>query len=152
MQIREVAHVLICYTKLMDLPKEYPKMLAVAAVVMNKEGKILLHRRAKDPDKGKWQLFATYVKPGERLVDSVKRRLKEDGGINSVKSINFTGLYYDNLDRHPGTFCIPFVFKSIIDTNTATKMDECAWFSTAEAVKLDLALDDNQVLRDVLKM
>ena len=134
----------------MDYPKEYPKMLAVAVLVIGEDGKILLNRRGKEPDQGKWQLFATYVKPGERLTEAVARRLFEDAGITETVSMEFTGRYCDEPNRHTGTYCIPFIFKVTIVSSQLKKPDECGWFTKGEATKLDLAMEDNETLAAML--
>lgn len=124
-------------------------MLAVAAIVVDGGDSILLHRYDKKGEAGGWQLFATYVRPGEKLVDAVRRRLKEDAGIDAPISIDFTGRYYDEPGRHPGTYCIPFIFKVVVERG-AKVGSGCQWFSRADLQQLPLALDNRQILRDVL--
>jgi NAD+ diphosphatase len=61
---------------------------AVAALIFNKEGKLLLTRRAFDPDKGKYDLPGGFVDPGESAEEALIRELKEELGIE-VKSLKY---------------------------------------------------------------
>lgn len=124
-------------------------MLAIAAVVFDEKQRILLNKRDKDPDKGRWQLFATYVRPGERLTEAVRRRLRENAGISDIASIEFTGLYSDEPGRHEGTCCIPFIFKAFVDGNTPIAAG-CEWFDADKVQDLEMALDNKETLRKVL--
>jgi NAD+ diphosphatase len=54
---------------------------AVACLVFNNEGKLLLTRRAVDPDKGKLDLPGGFIDPLESAEQAVRRELKEELGI-----------------------------------------------------------------------
>ncbi|PIT93160.1 MAG: hypothetical protein COU06_01610 [Candidatus Harrisonbacteria bacterium CG10_big_fil_rev_8_21_14_0_10_38_8] len=118
------------------------KLLSVAGVILNSSGDILLHQR----EEGVWEVFATYVQPGERLVEALDRRVKEYSGLTGV-NFEFTGRYYDDPNRHPGRHCIPFLFKGVCDT---TEIDSSSrWFKKEEVRELELALDNKQMLVDI---
>jgi len=61
---------------------------AVAALVVNPEGKLLLTRRAVEPDYGKLDLPGGFIDPGESAEDAVKRELWEELGMK-VKSMEY---------------------------------------------------------------
>jgi NAD+ diphosphatase len=61
---------------------------AVAALIFNVEGKLLLTRRAVEPDKGKLDLPGGFVDPGESAEDALRRELDEELGIR-VKSLKY---------------------------------------------------------------
>jgi len=130
--------------------QNFPPILAVAAIVTSENGSVLLRRRTKEPDRGKWEIFAGYIEPGERLVEAVKRKLKEKGAISEVQSVTFTGRYYDEPGRHLGTVCIPFVFSAKVSSSNVLESENVRWFSPEEVLKLDLALDNTRMVRDSL--
>lgn len=68
----------------MSNPREYPDrpIVAVSAVVVNQEKKVLIVRRAKSPGKGLWSLPGGAVKLGEKLEDALKREIQEECGIS----------------------------------------------------------------------
>lgn len=123
-------------------------ILAVSAIVTNPEGKVLLRRRTKEPDAGKWELIAGYVQPGERLEEAVRRRLREKAGIGSVDSVEFTGHYYDDPDRHPGKHCIPLAFVVRASEPGGGEGNEVRWFERKELGDVEIALDNKQAIRD----
>jgi len=123
-------------------------MLAVQAIIENEEGLILFRKRHKEPDLGKWELIAGYVEPGERLVETVARKMREKVGVENTQTIEFTGRYYDEPNRHSGTSCIPFVFKVRVRSQDVPLREGVQWFSQEEIGKLDMALDNSKSLED----
>lgn len=61
---------------------------AVAALVVNEEGKLLLTTRAVEPDFGKLDLPGGFIDPGESAEEAVKRELLEELGMK-VKSVEY---------------------------------------------------------------
>ncbi|HMM41641.1 MAG TPA: NTP transferase domain-containing protein [Thermomicrobiales bacterium] len=58
-----------------------PKLAAV--VVVEVDGKVLLHRRAIDPARGKWTLPGGYVDRGEDVEDAARREVLEETGVRA---------------------------------------------------------------------
>lgn len=63
----------------MDGVKHLPRL--GSAVIIEKEGKILLGRRNKEPENGKWVLPGGKVEPFESIKDAAKRELLEEAGL-----------------------------------------------------------------------
>ncbi len=61
---------------------------AVAALIFDEAGRLLVTRRAVDPDKGKLDLPGGFIDPGETAEEAVKRELKEELGI-TVKEMHY---------------------------------------------------------------
>ena len=74
--------------------REYPDrpIVAVSGVVTNNKGEILIVRRAKSPGKGLWSLPGGAVKLGEKLINALKRELKEECNI-SIEIKKFLGAF-----------------------------------------------------------
>lgn len=127
----------------------FPKILAVAAVITAPDGEVLLHVREKEPNQGNWEIIAGYARPGERLEEALRRKIAEETGITEISSIEFTGRYYDDPERHPGKPCIPLLFhvkvpnKTIPPTHTANNL---SWHSPDAARKLSFAMDNKTML------
>ncbi len=66
------------------LLREYPKspVPAVAGIVFDPEGRVLLVERGKEPAKGKWSFPGGAVILGETLEEAVKREILEETGID----------------------------------------------------------------------
>lgn len=56
-----------------------PGVLAVVA----RDGRVLLVRRAKNPEKGKWGFPGGRVEPGETVADAALRELREETGVRA---------------------------------------------------------------------
>ena len=62
---------------------------AVAALIRDEEGRILLQRRADD---GRWNLPAGAVDPGESPADAVVREVREETGLR-VRPVRVAGVF-----------------------------------------------------------
>lgn len=60
------------------------------AIVTNAKGEVLLVRRARDPEKGKWDLPGGFVDLGETAEAALERELQEEVGV-SAESMNYVG-------------------------------------------------------------
>jgi ADP-ribose pyrophosphatase YjhB (NUDIX family) len=132
----------------MNAQNNYPPILAVTMICLNEDGDLLLKKRNKDPDNGKWELIGGHVTPGERLEEAVRRILKDKVNIVDILSIQFTGHYYDDPDRHPGQLCIPLTFKVITPNENLKEVKNASWFEKQYLVDLEYALDNRQMLVD----
>jgi len=65
---------------------------AVAVIIKNKKGEILLTRRALNPAKGKLDLPGGFVDPLETVEQTVKREIKEELNID-VDKLSYAGSF-----------------------------------------------------------
>src|SRR4249919_2742223 len=59
-------------------------IVGVGAVVLNRDGRVLLARRAHEPLKGEWSLPGGAVEVGETLEAAVAREILEETGLSVV--------------------------------------------------------------------
>ena len=57
-----------------------PDVKVIVGAVIEKEGKYLLVQEAKESCRGKWNLPAGHLDPGETMADGAKREAKEETG------------------------------------------------------------------------
>jgi ADP-ribose pyrophosphatase YjhB (NUDIX family) len=74
-----------------DAPKANSLVVAVAAVVRNDRGEVLLIERT---DNGLWALPGGAQEIGESVTDAVRREVREETGIE-VEVTGLTGIYSD---------------------------------------------------------
>ena len=131
-------------------------VIAVAGVVTDSEGKVLLLRRGRDPGKGKLGLPGGFVDLGESTEDALAREVKEETNLDvlrmhyiksfpntytfrevtyvvtdvfyacEVESLEFLKLQASEIDGHE--FCHP----------TTAELSEMAFESNRKAVELYL--------------
>ena len=63
---------------------ELPLRLGVGIIVLNKENKVFVGKRRDNPT-DKWQMPQGGVDSGEKLVNAMKRELKEETSIRSIE-------------------------------------------------------------------
>lgn len=65
--------------------------IGTGVIVINSEGKILLEKRK---DNNMWGLPGGKIEPGETVLRTAKREIKEETGLN-IKITEFLGIYSD---------------------------------------------------------
>ena len=73
---------------------------AVSALVGDDMGRMLLARRAHDPDAGLWDVLGGFLEEGEHPLDGLRRELLEETGAE-VEPSEFLGAYLDMYGDEP---------------------------------------------------
>ena len=106
--------------------------IAVSMVVTNRaQDKILLAKHVEDED---FILFAGYIKKGENAEKTIPREIKEELGMNVVKTKFMSTRYYQKKDVLMLNFIV-----IVEDSPIKLKTDEIAearWCSHEEALRL----------------
>jgi len=100
---------------------EDPKV--AAAVIVEREGKILLVRRVNGPEEGKWSLPAGFVDGGEDPQSAAVRECLEETGL-SVRILGLFDLIYGL--EHPRGAGIVIVYRAEVQAGTLTPGDDAA--------------------------
>ncbi len=74
-----------------DAPAANSLVPAASAVVVDDEGRVLLHLRA---DTGNWSIPGGGMEPGESLSECIVREVREETGID-VRPVRVVGVYTD---------------------------------------------------------
>jgi 8-oxo-dGTP diphosphatase len=105
---------------------------AAAALVVDETARLLLARRAVDPDAGLWDTPGGFLDEGEEPVDALRRELLEEAAVE-VEIGDFFGMY---LDRYGPEQDAPYVLNlvwhaSIVggELEAADDVSELAWFA-----------------------
>jgi len=100
---------------------EDPKV--AAAVIVEREGKILLVRRIYDPEEGKWSLPAGFVDGGEDPQLAAVRECLEETGL-TVRILGLFDVIY-GLEHARGA-SIVIVYRAAVEAGTLTPGDDAA--------------------------
>ncbi|PIU78328.1 MAG: nucleotide exchange factor GrpE [Candidatus Moranbacteria bacterium CG06_land_8_20_14_3_00_43_56] len=135
--------------------KKYPEPI-VGALIVNKEGKVLLARGKKWG--GKYTCFGGHVELGESLEDAIKREVKEEAGLD-VEVIDKL-LFQDSVFEKDFHKKKHFVFTDFLckygGNNSSVRTNkeyenEFDWYTINEALKLDLAFGTRNIIESYIK-
>ena len=131
-------------------PPQHPQV-AVGAVVFN-EGKILLVKRIKDPQKETWAIPGGSVNLGESLQEAAERELKEETGltVKAKKPIHT----FDLIERDAkGILRFHYVIVDLEADYIGGRLKpaddalDAGWFSPRELDKLDVSEGTRNLLQ-----
>ena len=94
-----------------------------AAVVVEREGEILLVRRSYDPEEGKWSLPAGFVDGGEDPQAAAVRECSEETGL-SVRVLALLDVIYGQ--EHPRGASIVIVYRAEVQDGALAPGDDAA--------------------------
>ena len=122
-----------------------PKVAAVVLIVQ--EGRVLMVRRAVDPQKGKWALPAGYIDYGEDPRAAAVREVREETGLD----VHITGLI-DVLGPDAageGSASIVILFEGQVDGGALVAQDDidrAAFLAPAEIPHAEIAFESTRRL------
>ncbi len=130
--------------------RRYPErpLIGVGAVII-KNGKILLVKRAKEPNKGKWSIPGGLVRRGETLIEALRREIKEE--LNSeieVGDVAFVTeeIFLDERGEVEYHYVIVDFYSELYGIPTpSSDAEECRWFELN-------SINENDVAEFVLKL
>jgi ADP-ribose pyrophosphatase YjhB (NUDIX family) len=89
----------------------FPDPKVAAAVLVERDGEVLLVRRVNDPERGKWSLPAGFVDAGEDPARAAERECLEETGL-IVQAGDVIGVLY-GLEHARGAHIVIF-YKAVI--------------------------------------
>jgi 8-oxo-dGTP diphosphatase len=119
-------------------------------VLVDDQGRVLLGRRALEPDKDRWDLLGGFVDEGEHPLDALRRELREEADLD-VEPGDFLGVWIDRYgyDSTAASTLNLYWEGRVLggDEQAADDVAELRWFAPSEIPWDDLAFRCNaQVL------
>ncbi|MEI6532527.1 MAG: NUDIX hydrolase [Candidatus Roizmanbacteria bacterium] len=126
--------------------------IVVRAFILDDDGRVLLAKRAKEPEKNKWSLVGGKVEWHEKAIDAVVREVKEELNIIFVPTFEFyTEYFFPNKKHH----CHILYFSGSYSGTIHTKKDEITdvkFFSITEIQEMkDIAWDHGENIQRYFK-
>jgi ADP-ribose pyrophosphatase YjhB (NUDIX family) len=116
-----------------------------SAILRDGGGRILLARRAVDPERGKWDLPGGFVEAGEHPLDALRRELREEAGVD-VEPLDLAAIemdVYGDDDGSPWTLNLYWEARLVSgDPRPDDDVAELRWFAPEE-----LPADDELAFR-----
>jgi 8-oxo-dGTP diphosphatase len=122
-------------------------LLTVDCVVFDRQGRLLLIRRASPPFKGKYALPGGFVDIGETVEQAALRELKEETGIEG-KIVQLIGVYSDpKRDPRGHTVSAAFLIKPrSMNVKGGDDAESAAFVEDWQTLKL--AFDHKKIVAD----
>lgn len=132
--------------------KEYRNPTPTADIILQRDSKILMVRRKKDPFKGQLALPGGFINEGETAEEAARREAIEETSLE-VEPIEILGVYSDP-KRDPRKHIMSTVFVGIIVGGSDKAGDDAEsieWVELGTIEKQEIAFDHAQILRDYKK-
>jgi 8-oxo-dGTP diphosphatase len=108
---------------------------AVSALVVDDEGRLLLARRAYEPDAGRWDALGGFLDEGEGPLEGLRRELAEEAGVE-IEVGDFVGAYADRYgEGEEASAVLNLVWEARIASGEPVPADDVAalgWFARDE--------------------
>ncbi len=119
--------------------------------ILQKDGKILLIRRAGRTFHNSWALPGGILEEGETVEEALTREMLEELGVE-VKIIEILGVYSKpNRDPREHTISVAFICDYEGKPEAGDDAASFGDFEVGMAPELDLAFDHKQIIRDYRK-
>ena len=108
----------------------------VGGIVTDRQGRFLLIRRGREPDKGRWSIPGGKVEPGESDAEATAREVLEETGlvvevgafVGAVERDGPGGVLYDVRDYR----CTPAHGADLDAVRAGDDADDAGWFTAEE--------------------
>jgi 8-oxo-dGTP diphosphatase len=98
--------------------------------ILERDGRVLLARRAHDPHKGAWDLPGGFVDQTERPEDALRREFLEETGI-PVEPVELVRIEVEPYE-HRHVFSVTYLVVGDGEPVPADDVDELRWFAADE--------------------
>ena len=107
------------------------------AIVIENQGKFLLVKRGKVPEKGFWAVPGGHLEEGEGVFECAKRECREEVGLVGVEKKPFLVFVHDVGIGHRHK---AHIFKGALqgEARAGSDAEEARWFSLKEMASLEL--------------
>ena len=132
----------------------YHNAAPTAGCVIVRDGKALITKRARPPEKGRYDIPGGFLEPDEDPVTGVKREVKEE--LSMDVDVDFSDIAHAVPHRYgengSWVLAIGFVARAASgDPEPADDVEEVRWIGPAELDDVDFAWDhDKQLVRRAL--
>lgn len=125
------------------------KLRLGSALVIRHEEKILLGKRGKEPNYGRWILPGGKIELGEDHVVAGQREAMEELGIEvEIQELAGKGVYYLTDEKAHRVIIYSFAKPLSLDLNPSSDLLDAKFFSLEELQEIDLTEIVVEVLQD----
>jgi len=108
----------------------YANSAPAAEALLERDGRVLLGRRAIEPRRGHWDLPGGFLEEGEEPLDGLRREVREELGID-VEPVAWLGTHVEPYDDHY-VLGLTWLVRGDGEPRAADDVSEIAWFGPEE--------------------
>jgi ADP-ribose pyrophosphatase YjhB (NUDIX family) len=113
--------------------------------ILERDGRVLLARRAHEPRRGHWDIPGGFVNETEDPLDALRREFREETGL-AVEPDEFVRIDIEPYDRRH-VFSVTWIVHADGDPVAADDVEELRWFAPHELPQEMAFPGQEQVLR-----
>jgi ADP-ribose pyrophosphatase YjhB (NUDIX family) len=114
--------------------------------ILERDGRVLLARRAHDPRKGYWDLPGGFLDETEGALDGLRREFREETGLE-IEPVEFLRIDIEPYD-HRHVFSVTWIVRADGEPVPADDVEELRWFARDELPEEMAFPGQDLVLRD----
>jgi ADP-ribose pyrophosphatase YjhB (NUDIX family) len=114
--------------------------------ILERDGRVLLARRAHEPRKGYWDLPGGFLDETEDPLDGLRREFREETGL-AVEPVEFLRIDIEPYD-HRHVFSVTWIVRADGEPEPADDVEELRWFGRDELPEEMAFPGQDLVLRD----
>lgn len=125
---------------------------AVACLIFDAEGRLLLARRAIEPSKGMFDLPGGFVEPMERAEEAIDREIREELNVGVIKKEYMTSFPNEYIFSGFSVFTLDQAFICELESTVAIRPDDDiseVEFVPLNEIKMEELCSDS--MRDIIK-
>ncbi|MDQ2685920.1 MAG: NUDIX hydrolase [Thermoproteota archaeon] len=135
--------------------KQYKNPTPTVDIIIQKESKILLIKRKKDPFKNMMALPGGFVNEGETVEEAAKREIREETSLE-IRLLDILGVYSDP-NRDPRKHIMTTVFVGEIESSKDVEAvagddaSDVVWLDLESIEKHVFGFDHKKIINNYLK-
>ena len=127
----------------------YPSSSPTAGCVIVDDGRALITKRARDPEKGRFDIPGGFLRAGEDVLDGLRREIREELGVEVEVGFGDFVHAFPHVYGDEGDYVLALGFLARIvsgEPKAADDVDEIRWVSLDELDDIPWAWEHDQVL------
>ena len=114
--------------------------------LLERDGKVLLTKRAIEPRRGLWDLPGGFLEEGEEPLVGLRREFREETGLD-VRPVEWLGTHLEPYDNY-FVLGLTWLVAADGDPRAADDVEELAWFGPGELPQEMAFAHQEELLRD----
>jgi ADP-ribose pyrophosphatase YjhB (NUDIX family) len=104
--------------------------IPAAQAVIERDGRVLLGRRNREPRLGHWDLPGGFLEEGEDALDGLRREVREETGIE-IEPVAWVGTFIDPYSDR-AVLSLTWIVRGHGEPRAADDIDDLRWFAPDE--------------------